>query len=167
MTDLISKLADDLLALINAKPRSPTKEEIEGVLRQTLDGGFIVPKDFKADGAVIAPGWITYDPYPRRHQAVPTHIHTGDSQGEGVTTVSIDGNLTCSADAVRGAIMPLPYTEPSPEFKQAMEVFEKCRQELRDTLGLDRCLAHTDGQHVWGHEHSHRPNECACGARKP
>ena len=32
MTDLISKLADDILAMINAQPRSPTKEEIVGVL---------------------------------------------------------------------------------------------------------------------------------------
>lgn len=34
MTDLISKLADDLIALINASPRSPTKAEIKDVLRQ-------------------------------------------------------------------------------------------------------------------------------------
>lgn len=34
MTDLISKLADDLTALINASPRSPTKEQIVEVLRK-------------------------------------------------------------------------------------------------------------------------------------
>ena len=37
MTDLTSKLADDILALINAKPRSPTKEEVEQVLRPLID----------------------------------------------------------------------------------------------------------------------------------
>ncbi len=34
MTDLITKLADDIHALIQASPRSPTKEEIAAVLRQ-------------------------------------------------------------------------------------------------------------------------------------
>lgn len=34
MTDLVSSLADSILALINAKPRSPTKDEIVEVLSQ-------------------------------------------------------------------------------------------------------------------------------------
>ena len=36
MTDLISKLADDIITLINASPRSPRKEEIEQVLRDGM-----------------------------------------------------------------------------------------------------------------------------------
>lgn len=33
MTDAISSIADQLLAMINSSPRTPTKAEIEGVLR--------------------------------------------------------------------------------------------------------------------------------------
>ena len=47
MTDLISRLADDILALINAQPRSPTKEELEGVL-QPLSGALRMLKDAEA-----------------------------------------------------------------------------------------------------------------------
>lgn len=36
MTDLISTLSDQLLALINSKPQSPSKAEIEGVIRAPL-----------------------------------------------------------------------------------------------------------------------------------
>lgn len=36
MTDPISSLADQLLALINSSPRTPTKAEIERVLRTTV-----------------------------------------------------------------------------------------------------------------------------------
>lgn len=36
MTDLISKLADDLIALNNASPRLPRKEQIEEVLHTKL-----------------------------------------------------------------------------------------------------------------------------------
>ena len=34
---MISKLADDIIALINAKPRSPTKDEVEAVLREPYE----------------------------------------------------------------------------------------------------------------------------------
>lgn len=37
MSDLISKLADDIIALINAKPRSPTRDEIVEVLTPILN----------------------------------------------------------------------------------------------------------------------------------
>ena len=36
MNDLISTLADQLLALINSKPQSPSKAEIEGLIRAPL-----------------------------------------------------------------------------------------------------------------------------------
>lgn len=36
MTDLLSSLADSIVALINAKPQSPTKAEVEEVLRGSL-----------------------------------------------------------------------------------------------------------------------------------
>ncbi len=37
MADLISSLADQIIALINSKPSSPRKEEVEAVLRDTID----------------------------------------------------------------------------------------------------------------------------------
>jgi hypothetical protein len=37
MTDLVSTLADQIMALINAKPRSPTKAEIEETVRACMD----------------------------------------------------------------------------------------------------------------------------------
>ncbi len=37
MTDLISSLADSILALINSKPQSPTKAEIEELLRKSRE----------------------------------------------------------------------------------------------------------------------------------
>lgn len=36
MTDLISSLADSIVALINSKPQSPTKDEVESLLRGKL-----------------------------------------------------------------------------------------------------------------------------------
>lgn len=36
MTDIVSKLADQIVALINANPRSPTKAEIEDVVRDQV-----------------------------------------------------------------------------------------------------------------------------------
>lgn len=36
MTDLHSRLADDILALINAKPQSPTKDEVVALLQSYL-----------------------------------------------------------------------------------------------------------------------------------
>ena len=38
MTDLVSSLANQIISLINSKPSSPTKEEIEAVLRDALTG---------------------------------------------------------------------------------------------------------------------------------
>ena len=46
-SDLISRLADDILAMIHAQPRSPTKEEIEGVL-QPLSDALRMLKDAEA-----------------------------------------------------------------------------------------------------------------------
>jgi hypothetical protein len=40
MTDLVSTLADQIMALINAKPRSPTKAEIEAVVLMALERTF-------------------------------------------------------------------------------------------------------------------------------
>jgi hypothetical protein len=37
MTDLISDLADQIIALINSKPASPTKQEVETVLRTEVE----------------------------------------------------------------------------------------------------------------------------------
>lgn len=45
MTDIVSKLADQIIALINANPRSPTKAEIEDVVRpmcvEPADSGYV------------------------------------------------------------------------------------------------------------------------------
>ena len=49
MTDLISKLADDIVALNNASPRLPRKEQIEEVLRAALD-------PFTLDGSTFIGG---------------------------------------------------------------------------------------------------------------
>lgn len=38
MTDLISSLADSIVGLINASPRSPTKEQIEEVIQNAVGG---------------------------------------------------------------------------------------------------------------------------------
>lgn len=43
MTDLISSLADQIVALINASPRSPTKADIETCLREQLPIGLWAP----------------------------------------------------------------------------------------------------------------------------
>jgi hypothetical protein len=37
MTDLIASLADAIIGLINAKPASPTKEEVDAVLRLPIE----------------------------------------------------------------------------------------------------------------------------------
>lgn len=65
MTDLITKLADDLHALINSSPRSPTKEEIAAVLRQHPDftHPMIVTRDHYTLAEALAdvePGGVIY-----------------------------------------------------------------------------------------------------------
>lgn len=51
MTDLISSLADSIIALINSKPASPTKEEVEGVLRHMLYGDAAIECPHHPSGA--------------------------------------------------------------------------------------------------------------------
>ncbi len=45
MTDLISSLADSILALINSKPQSPTKAEIEEVARTVMSASETITRD--------------------------------------------------------------------------------------------------------------------------
>ncbi len=45
MTDLISSLADSILDLINAKPQSPTKAEIEEVARTVMRASETTTRD--------------------------------------------------------------------------------------------------------------------------
>lgn len=60
MTDLISQLADSLIALINASPRSPRKDEIEGLLRLKIGPLIQAGDEFCASLDVECEGTITF-----------------------------------------------------------------------------------------------------------
>lgn len=61
MTDLISSLADSIVALINAKPQSPTKAEVEAVVREHVEQSVM---RIKADADIL---WShTHIPPPGR-----------------------------------------------------------------------------------------------------
>ncbi len=101
MTDMISYLAASIIALINAKPASPTKEEIEKAIRLALPFHVRV-----AMGQEL--------PWVRKFRA-SEEIKAGDPvvfdcQGEIQAPPGVPPGLT-----IRDAIMPLPYKTQLPQ----------------------------------------------------
>ena len=135
MTDLISKLADDLLALINAQPRSPTKEEIEELIRDRVMRWDPVNHRLRssadADINVHRPafGAFATTSMPLATKAEPCFSHS-DCQGEWAITQE---DLVKAADEI-------------------------CAQEDH------RCPAHFDGKHYWQFNPKTQICNCACGA---
>lgn len=182
MTDLISSLAESIVALINAKPQSPTKDEVEKELRRWVRDGKLSdpyaytppPRDMSLHEAVNSP-----DPYAvfKWYDAQP-----------------------------KTRVMPLPHKDPSPELMQLLDgarddladisrhflselsQAEKDHRELREAhekqlarifnepfeKAYRPCLDSADGSHVWiktmryDHVAWEKPYLlCSCGATKP
>lgn len=187
MTGLVSSLANQIIALINSKPSSPTKEEIEAVLRDALTG--VTSHDDDP---------MTREPFK---WSEPTEWFTINPDSDiDYELVKIASNFLAileedarnrstviSHDACRGS-----------EFAELMDAamltghgFVKhtytggsittTRVSLEDVMnGSDHCPARISGKHHWRNlgtadcdvnvvHHSYiAPHRCgACGARKP
>jgi len=117
--DLISKLADALVALNNASPRLPRKEQIEEVLRASefasttqaavdaamMDAfpAFIVTRD----GTLTLTGTITADTVPNEHtltwSELPSH------SGTPYPYLATQGQLVQAADDICAKDQPRDY----------------------------------------------------------
>ena len=95
MTDLISKLADDIVALNNASPRLPRKEQIEEVLRAALD-------PFTLDGSTFTVLWTGHNDIPHSHSIT----FTGAPTYTGSSYLATQEQLVQAADAICAADHP-------------------------------------------------------------
>ena len=155
MTDLISKLADDILAMINAQPRSPTKEELEELIRdRTLR-------------------WDPINNVLRSSADADINVHRPticafDCQGEWVITqedLVKAADEVCEREAVRQSPVYKAYeekaTQPCPIVFWDMGVGEHdYRPTGFDSRGLFCQVG--DKRDVSGGTHLH----CTCGASK-
>lgn len=82
MNDLVSQLADQIMALINAKPRSPTKAEIEETVRTCMDA--------HPETITLTIGNSTLRTVAIHGQCGPSErVETGD-----FVTINADGTIT-------------------------------------------------------------------------
>ena len=147
MTDLISKLADALVALNNASPRLPRKEQIEEVLRAGLSEMVVVDRQtgggFIWSGASQTPMFSLDDGIEcvKVDGVIGHDLVFAAGDGSITTYLATQEQLVKAADAIcaedlRNCIMPLPYKEPSPEYKQALEYHEQWRREAYEAMGI-------------------------------
>jgi hypothetical protein len=74
MNDLISSLADQIIALVNSKPSSPRKEEVEAVVRECLHAALRMSID--AGALASYPGFLS--PPAVRKAVASEEIKAGD-----------------------------------------------------------------------------------------
>ena len=173
MTDLIASLAESIVALINAKPQSPTKDEVEAVVREHVEQSVM---RIKADADVLAS-------HPVMHIA-PGHV---------VWSAQNDFTDWTPDPTAGSCIMPVPHKDPSPEL---MKLMERNTQALKDAMNTsvyggptkedrDRWMskifneqpletAHRTGPTFTCDRYGHRVSKpidvcgkCSCGATKP
>ena len=143
MTDLISRLADDILALINAQPRSPTKEELEGVLRQNLH----MPIDNLSRMLKDAEALSSY----------PIFIGLDKASGP-------DRTVKAVWDFAKNPVL-LSVNDCQGELAITQEDLVKAADEV--CAAEQRCSTHADGQHSWWYDALRNCQCCSCGATKP
>ncbi len=173
MTDLISTLADQLVALNNASPRSPTKAEIEDVLR-------------KGDPQIAALLRISID--SGMFASFPGFLYHGSPGTEGDADAGGITSLTVPQDDRMAEIMPLPYKPLSIELAELMRLQSEAwlaaasagiHPEATPKSTLPCPKSADASHHNWECDPDRRPGtadcdvnvlaplRCACGAVKP
>jgi hypothetical protein len=162
MTDLISALADQILALVNSKPSTPTKEEIKEAIIKTTpadrsclswcpqcgDQALAIyhPPDASEWDAMpclcVACGFLTY----------PKATNEGECLGWGYMIPPIRwGSVADGKDLNTGVENILNLADTN---------------EVRGREHVPFCPAHFDGHHVWTRVANCPEMRCDCGATK-
>ena len=187
MTDLISSLADSIVALINTKPRSPTKAEIEEVLQHYL--------------FVMDAGTALYKLPGRRCEAPdPTELNEASLLRAMVAINGVRDEAQLKADCQDEALVwindptllasqpsvPANYKQPTSVSQAMLDAKDAIRKSAYEPGRYQHMLPcqspdHPDGQHNW-HAYdqqglfcepgapwdvSNGARMCICGARKP
>ena len=184
MTDLISRLADDILALINAQPRSPTKEEILEVLAPLRATATML---LDADLLGSYPGFT-----PVKKGAIPPKtvwdfaknpvlLSVNDCQGEPMIIEAVPGRpmagyVTLTTTPLTTKAEPsFSHSDCQGEWAITQEDLVKAADEVCATIAAmgggvvaeqedQRCPAQFDGKHYWQFNPKTSICNCACGA---
>ena len=193
MTDLISSLADSIVALINSSPRSPTKEQIGAALRECLGSESNLDRLASDLREQQNNRWQALSPQQRAEQPCPgyaseQHHWEVDPWSTRDTLPGEEANR-CSCGATRPIESDRAWTIKARQAAQSLidsartatyggptvEDREKFwANKLNEPFELSLCPGSTNGTHAWYVDGERNANgaeqpvwRCHCGARKP
>ncbi len=173
MTDLISALADSIIALINAKPGSPTKEEVDAVLRLPIETCIDAhklssyprrtPPPRRSPLDAITAEWLMALQLNQRTRAEVDaanervrRVLLGDCQGEA------PGAITWVNDPAALRDQPKVAANYSEAWRIAAQM--PTHSEATSKAAL-RCPGSTDGKHAYSYYIVDDDYRCPCGAK--
>lgn len=189
MTDLISSLADSIVALINASPCSPTKAEIEATVRPIIDADHArrVANAASFVAKARAAGWKVSSgcqgETPSVSQAMLDAKHAAYEKRERAEAEAakrmIAGNMVEAIEQderdrdawdekERAAHKLLGYEGPTTKerLERAKAMMHLIETMPTPVLKADRpCAASSDGTHAYVYDMVHDDYRCTCGAR--
>jgi hypothetical protein len=173
MTDLISSLADAIIALINAKPASPTKEEVASVVHSQLADAvlgigsypFVKPAETRADEVQRERVFLTRSISRQRAPSVG-EIAAENARKREELRIRAEANPDIfDHEKVRAYLADCQGEAPPP--KSAMQQLVEDHLAKHGAKLHVPCPRHLDGIHTFDRPQHAYATPCPCGAHKP